>query len=457
MFGHEEHGLLAQAVLVDYDHQAASSLVAESIAEESLLEPLPHRPWRVRLAVALLAVGLLSATVLASVTASAAQNHGVVPEAGLATGEIDLAAVKSSTEQVEKEKDCHTVAEHERCHADIVHAMKDINEHPTWYQGLNNKSTFKEFQAFLHTQIENDGQRRCPKPCGLKVKHTTTASPDECHDAQPGEECYSHMIYTRKEAGRYPKWYPGLSGRSHLSTVQHYLKQENVCPEPCSLVDKEDNTTDNDTDCHTALPGESCFQDILYAKNTFIAKHPELYPGLTNASSRDLFQAFLHGQSSVDDDAEKKKCPKPCDPEAVEEVDFRSTCETAKEHDPCWESIVWGATVGMKKHPEWYGELTSQSSFEDFQLHLNNNTDTKCPKKPCPCHTHVEGDKCYDAVMYVLHTGLREHPKEYKGLTAHSSFEDVQAHLHALRTTPCLRPCMAAPWLAPPNVLQATV
>lgn len=457
MFGYEDHGLLVQAVLIDDDHHAASLEAAERSAEEILFKPLPHRSWRKRLAVGLLAVGVLAAAALAVASANDSQSHAVESAVGLATGSVDLAAVKESARQQEKETDCHTVAEHEQCHADILHAMEDINEHPTWYQGLNNESTFKEFQAFFHTQIENDGRRRCPKPCGLKVKPTTTASPDECHDAQPGEECYSHMIYTRKEAERYPKWYPGLSGKSHLSTVQHYLQQENVCPEPCSIVNDKDNTTDADEDCHTALPGESCFQDVLYAKNTFIVKHPELYPGLTNSSSREMFQAFLHSQSSIDDEAAEKKCPKPCDPEAVDDVKIRSVCETAKEHDPCWESVVWGATIGMKKHPEWYGGLTSQSSFEEFQLHLNNDTHTKCPKKPCPCHTHVPGDACYDAVMHVLHTGLREHPKEYKGLTVHSSFEDVQAHLHALRTTPCLRPCMAAPWLATSNVLQATV
>mmetsp|Transcript_33092 Transcript_33092/g.99683 ORF Transcript_33092/g.99683 Transcript_33092/m.99683 type:complete len:449 (+) Transcript_33092:49-1395(+) len=448
MASQEDRSQLVSGILVDGPRHAP--LATDSSADE--LWEAPHRKhWRARFAVGLLTAGLLAAA-LVTATATSVSRRSAAADGLVAGSGVELAAAKKV-----KEIGCHTVAKHERCYADVMHAMEDIDTHPVWYQGLNNKSTFKEFQNFLHTQVENNGERRCPKPCGLVVKSTTTPEPDKCHDAVPGEECYSHMVYTRKEAGRYPKWYPGLTGKSPLTTVQHYLEQENVCPEPCALVKEEDNTTDDMADCHTALPGESCFDDIIYAKTTYIHKHPELYPGLTNASSRDMFQAFLHGQSSVDDEAAKRKCPKPCDPDAVDDVKVRARCETAKEHDPCWESIVWGATVGMKKHPEWYGELTSQSSFEDFQLHLNNNTDTKCPKKPCPCHTHVEGDKCYDAVMYVLHTGLREHPKEYKGLTAHSSFEDVQAHLHALRTTPCLRPCMAAPWLAPPNVLQATV
>lgn len=185
---------------------------------------------------------------------------------------------------------------------------------------------------------------------------------------------------------------------------------------------------------------------ILFAKHHFIEKHPEWYPGLTNFSSNTEFQAFLHSQKSVDDEAEKKKCPQPCDRDAVEEVQIRATCKTAERNDVCWKSVVWGATEGIRDHAEWYPGLTAESSFEEFQLKVHKDPDTKCPHRPCPCHTHTKADACHQSVVWVMEEGLKKHPKAFEGLSKTSSFVEVQAYLHATRTSSCLRPCIEVPW-----------
>jgi len=206
-------------------------------------------------------------------------------------------------------------------------------------------------------------------------------------------------------------------------------------------------------DCRTARPGETCFADILYAMS-HIKKHPNWYPGLTNYSKRTHFQAFLHSQKAVDAEAAKKRCPKPCDDDAVESVHLRALCHTADEGDACWNSIVYGATEGAIKHPEWYSrkvnhtlhKVNEHSSLEEFQLFLFKGPESRCPKRPCPCHTHVAGDECYHHMKWVLKHGIRDHPDHFEGLTEDSSLYEVQLKLHPSRVTPCLRPCVPAPW-----------
>jgi len=434
--------LLAPEAQEDGDLSLAGARGRRPVAQGAAIVRLPQHSRR-GLVKALLAAGL---TVAALAVAVALRGESAFARL-VSGGQVELAA-----------DDCHTAVRGERCHADITWAMKDRNVHPAWYEGLSKESTVKDFQAFMHGQIMNGGVRRCPKPCGLRAKpskptHAGAKTRDkehetDCHTAVPGDPCYNHVVYTQREAVHYPKWYPGLDENSSFARVQHYLQQEGVCPEPCGLLDDKTskNASNKTSDCHTALPGETCFDDVLFAKHTFIHQHPEWYPGLTNFSSNEEFQALLHGGKSTDKAAEEKKCPKPCNRDAVEKVRIRARCRTAKRHDPCWESVVWGATKGIYLHPEWYKGLTPQSSFEDFQRRLHKGPKSRCPHQPCPCHTAVKGDACWRSVHWVRSTGLRVHPQAFEGLTNASSFQDVQAHLHLQRTTPCLRPCVPVPW-----------
>eukprot|EP00438_Fugacium_kawagutii_P023792 Skav231621 [mRNA] locus=scaffold1638:255757:267802:+ [translate_table: standard] len=57
-------------------------------------------------------------------------------------------------------------------------------------------------------------------------------------------------------------------------------------------------------------------------------------------------------------------------------------CHTAVEGDRCFREIEWARNVGMRHHPEWYPNLTLNSSIVDFQKFLFENYPGKCP---IPC------------------------------------------------------------------------
>mmetsp|Transcript_86358 Transcript_86358/g.225312 ORF Transcript_86358/g.225312 Transcript_86358/m.225312 type:complete len:275 (-) Transcript_86358:205-1029(-) len=61
------------------------------------------------------------------------------------------------------------------------------------------------------------------------------------------------------------------------------------------------------------------------------------------------------------------------------------------------------------------------------------------------CYTSVQGDRCYEHVLWAMQTGIVEHPDWYQGLTKDSSFEDFQQHLHgsARLSAVCPKPCFA--------------
>uniref|UniRef100_A0A7S4UKA4 Uncharacterized protein n=1 Tax=Alexandrium monilatum TaxID=311494 RepID=A0A7S4UKA4_9DINO len=342
---------------------------------------------------------------------------------------------------------CRTAHKGDRCYSDVVWAMRNRNKHPEWYIGLNKCSDFHDFQSFFHTQVLNSGARRCPTPCQSDertppkeaIACKVEKDKGDCHTAVPGDECYAHVIYTKSEAERYPDWYPGIGKDSSLKDVQYYLHTERECPAPC--VDERIKEEDNITGCHTARPGDTCFADILLAKTKFIVTHPSWYKGLTNHSSADKFQAFLHLQKHEGASAEKKACPAPCNHTALETVLHHKICKTAEVGDPCYESVLWGATIGIQTHPEWYQGLSPSSTFEDFQAHLHKDNHTKCHFVPCPCQRPVKGDQCSKTVEWVRSFGLDLHPDRFKGLTKHSSFRQVQQHLHEMSTSKCGRPC----------------
>jgi len=275
----------------------------------------------------------------------------------------------------------------------VVWAMKKYKDHPEWYVNITARSTFKDYQYFFHQQVENDGTRRCPRPCKYTPHSSKSETHDakdnetketKCHTSQPGEECYNHVLYTGKEAAKYPDFYSGLNSDSTVEEIQHYLHMENECPEPCFDANST-NSTLNHTKCHTARPGESCFSDILFAKTKFIEKKPNWYSGsgLTKESSNDDFQAYLHNQKQVDEEAGKQQCPAPCNRKAEVRAELMNICETARSGE-CYDSVLYGATKGIREHPEWYKGLKPTSSFEDFQLHIYTGPSAEMQKKPLP-------------------------------------------------------------------------
>jgi hypothetical protein len=59
--------------------------------------------------------------------------------------------------------------------------------------------------------------------------------------------------------------------------------------------------------CHTAQPGEQCYDDISWAKSSGVLEHPDWYPGLSADSSLAEFQAQLHSTG-----ANSGACSAPC-------------------------------------------------------------------------------------------------------------------------------------------------
>jgi len=70
--------------------------------------------------------------------------------------------------------------------------------------------------------------------------------------------------------------------------------------------------------CHTAAEGEPCWNHVDWAMTRGIHAHPDRYPGLTESSSRESFQAAVHEQSAA-------RCPLPCNP--------KMNTEKAKHHN----------------------------------------------------------------------------------------------------------------------------
>eukprot|EP00438_Fugacium_kawagutii_P018452 Skav204781 [mRNA] locus=scaffold763:164870:172611:+ [translate_table: standard] len=60
-------------------------------------------------------------------------------------------------------------------------------------------------------------------------------------------------------------------------------------------------------ECRTAVRGDACYNDVMWAKNTGIKQHPEWYRGLSPDASFVDFQAYLYRTTPVG-----HSCPPPC-------------------------------------------------------------------------------------------------------------------------------------------------
>jgi len=155
-------------------------------------------------------------------------------EAKLAEQEVQEA--KKAVENDDSE--CHTSKKGELCHKSVLWAMHEgIRNHPDWYPGLTNHSSFTDFQMVLHT----NGRGRCKRPCrkgsGGEPRRRPLLSPGGCHTAKPGEECYKKTVWAKTEGiYSHPGWYPGLTNASSFEAFQDFLrteKQESSCLKPC--------------------------------------------------------------------------------------------------------------------------------------------------------------------------------------------------------------------------------
>lgn len=61
----------------------------------------------------------------------------------------------------------------------------------------------------------------------------------------------------------------------------------------------------------------------------------------------------------------------------------RTGCHTATVGEACYYAVSWAKQVGWKLRPHWYGGLTNESSFEEFQQVMHTSIRANCPR-PCP-------------------------------------------------------------------------
>jgi hypothetical protein len=275
-----------------------------------------------------------------------------------------------------------------------------------------------------------------------------------CHIAVGGEMCYDLVTYTVRKLLTNDDFYPGLTAVSTEAQVQRRLHEDRpgICPRPC-VDDEEDGHTskakadkkaaeggeggdDVDGKCKNAEPGDDCFGTILWVLTEGVFKHPKWFLGLNQASSMEAVQRHLHKNP---EQGMPPTCPEPCE----------ETCRDAFEGEPCYDAVNWAMDEGISNHSEWFFGLKPDSKFAEVQMHFHSNPNATvyCPKPCNVCHTAVEGEKCYTAVVWVMEEGIEASPESYRGLSRMSSFQEVQDHLHRNKSehkAKCVKPCPVA-------------
>eukprot|EP00425_Heterocapsa_triquetra_P027007 CAMPEP_0195104622 /NCGR_PEP_ID=MMETSP0448-20130528/73203_1 /TAXON_ID=66468 /ORGANISM="Heterocapsa triquestra, Strain CCMP 448" /LENGTH=642 /DNA_ID=CAMNT_0040140493 /DNA_START=101 /DNA_END=2029 /DNA_ORIENTATION=+ len=149
--------------------------------------------------------------------------------------------------------------------------------------------------------------------------------------------------------------------------------------------------------CHTARPGEQCFDNIQYAKDRIKRRDNgygdciNLYPGVHATSSDRNFQAMLHQLGG-------HGCPMPC---AAEGATPFGWCHNALPDTECYTRIEWVRRDGIRLSPSLYSGLNEDSSAEQIQMHLFNlNSSGVCPR---PCSTRL---------AFIASTTTTEEPEE---------------------------------------------
>jgi len=239
-----------------------------------------------------------------------------------------------------------------------------------------------------------------------------------CHSTVEGESCYTAVVWAMEHGiVLHPEWYPDLHVGSTFAEFQaHMVKiSHGGCDYPCDI-------------CHTAKPGSQCHTAVTWAMEHGVTLHPENYGNLSAGATFEEFQRLFHLEGI-------EGCPWPC-----------PGCHTTLPNEKCHAGVVWAMEHGFDMNPEnpVYSGLDAHSSFVDFQAALNRHKIDRCPEPCGVCHTSVEGERCYEGVMWARNSGIRIYPEWYPDLTTNSSFEAFQAHLHDGGFNECPEPCPSA-------------
>jgi len=198
--------------------------------------------------------------------------------------------------------------------------------------------------------------------------------------------------------------------------------------------------------CHDAEQAELCYHDSMWAKEHGVVEHPAWYPGLSNESSLAEFQAHLHF-------CFWNRCPLPCTRTMQQtcgipnRVWSSAGCKDAVSGDRCYSEVIWANEHGIYLYPEWYPDMTEQSSFRQFQAWLVYGQEAGLAwhdcQKPC-CHDTRPGELCHDDVSWAQKFGINV--PGYKDvyppvLTNTSNIAEFQAYLHRCYPGRCPEPC----------------
>jgi len=84
----------------------------------------------------------------------------------------------------------------------------------------------------------------------------------------------------------------------------------------------------------------------------------------------------------VDDECADNTCALTALQRKGARTEQRVGCHTTIKGERCFREVAWARNVGIRKHPEWYPNLTENSSLVDFQLLIHDRIPGKCP---IPC------------------------------------------------------------------------
>jgi len=361
-----------------------------------------------------------------------------------------------SPRQLRPPEECRTSIEGDECYQKVVWAMRaGVVANPAWYarSGLTRNSTFEDFQRHLHGTARLS--HVCPEPCAA-------VAPQGCRTSVEGDACYEKVVWAmQKGVVERPGWYPDLTMDSSFEDFQRFLHGEarlsHICPEPCAAQVSDARRpvpAPAPEECHTSVEGDACYDKVIWAMQKGVVERPGWYPDLTMDSSFEDFQRFLHGEARL-----SHICPEPC---AAKALPAPQECHTAVEGDTCYKMVAWAMQTGIAENPDWFAPLTKDSSFEDCQRYtaqLSDACQEPCAAQaskarlpvpaPAPeeCRTSIEGDACYQKVVWAMRAGVVANPAWYarSGLTRNSTFEDFQRHLHgtARLSHVCPEPCPA--------------
>mmetsp|Transcript_18104 Transcript_18104/g.30555 ORF Transcript_18104/g.30555 Transcript_18104/m.30555 type:complete len:315 (+) Transcript_18104:57-1001(+) len=224
--------------------------------------------------------------------------------------------------------------------------------------------------------------------CALHALQSKATIGSACHTAKPGDACYKDIQWAKHTGIKmHPHWYPGLSSHSSDDEFQQIVHSHNPqkCSAPCPKT--------KNTRCHTALPGDSCYKDVMWAKNHGIREHPNWYHGLSPSSTVEDFQAEIHAKRP-------DKCPMPCakaeEPEAVEPpfpggfpVEEPEEPESHESHEsqPAPETTTVTTTRTRQ---------TTEAPHHNNHHHHHEDHDNSYQNSPCnQLHEQREREECF--------------------------------------------------------------